>query len=294
MTIKNNGNNSDPMAWIDLHTHSRYSDGTYTPAALIDLALKRKLAALALTDHDTVAGVAEFLEYATKQQFPALGGVEISAWHGELTIHILGYGLDHTNPRLLTRLAELQAARHHRNLGIFDKLHQLGIRAELAEITQQENGQIGRPHIAQLLVRKKIVHTVHEAFSRFLKRGGAAYVESLRIHAVDAISMVREAGGLAMLAHPAIIDNRLDKVTELVGLFKPAGLSGIEAYYPTHTRKQTKTLLDLAAQYDLLVCGGTDFHGDTRHGAPLGGTAATGRIPLSVYQQLIAALPRRS
>lgn len=280
------------MAWIDLHTHSRYSDGTYTPAGLIDLAAKRRLAAIALTDHDTVAGVAEFLEYAAQRNIPALGGVEISAWHEELTIHILGYGLDHTNPRLLARLAELQTARHQRNLGIFDKLQQLGIRAELSEIAQQENGQIGRPHIARLLVRKKIVRTTHEAFSRFLKRGGAAYVESLRIHATDAIRVVREAGGLAMLAHPAIIDAKLDTVAELVRLFKPVGLSGIEAYYPTHTRKQTKTLLDLAAEQGLLVCGGTDFHGDTRHGAPLGGTTATVRVPLTVYDQLKAALPR--
>jgi predicted metal-dependent phosphoesterase TrpH len=279
------------MAWIDLHTHSRYSDGTYTPAALIDLAVKRKLAAIALTDHDTVAGVAEFLEYAAQRSIPALGGVEISAWHGELTIHILGYGLDHTNPRLLAQLAELQTTRHQRNLGIFDKLHQLGIQAELSEIAQQENGQIGRPHIARLLVRKKIVRTTHEAFSRLLKRGGAAYVESLRIHATDAIRMVREAGGLAMLAHPAIIDAKLDAVAELVRLFKPEGLSGIEAYYSTHTRKQTKTLLDLATEHGLLVSGGTDFHGDTRHGAPLGGTTATVRVPLTVYDQLKTALP---
>ena len=279
------------MAWIDLHTHSRYSDGTYTPAGLIDLAAKRKLAAVALTDHDTVAGVAEFLEYAAQRNVPALGGVEISAWHGELTIHILGYGLDHADPRLLARLAELQTARHQRNLGIFDKLRQLGVQAELSEIAQQENGQIGRPHIARLLVRKKIVRTTHEAFSRFLKRGGAAYVESLRIHATDAIRVVREAGGLAMLAHPAIIDARLDAVAELVRLFKPEGLSGLEAYYPTHTRKQAKALLALAAEEDLLVSGGTDFHGDMCHGAPLGGTAATVRVPLTVYDQLKAALP---
>ncbi|HSR36172.1 MAG TPA: PHP domain-containing protein, partial [Desulfurivibrionaceae bacterium] len=184
------------MAWIDLHTHSRYSDGTHTPAGLVDLALRRKLTALALTDHDTVAGVAEFLAYAAQRNLPALGGVEISAWHEEWNIHILGYGFDHTHPRLLARLAELQDARHERNQGIFEKLRRLGIPAELTEIDQQENGQIGRPHIAKLLVRKRAVRSVQEAFSRFLKRGGAAYVESLRIHALDAIRLIRDAGGL--------------------------------------------------------------------------------------------------
>jgi hypothetical protein len=281
------------MPWIDLHTHSRYSDGTLTPAALVALAAKRKLAAIALTDHDTVAGVEEFLACAAHCRLPALGGVEISAWHEDLTIHILGYGLDHTSPRLLAGLAELQAARQQRNLGIFDRLRQLGIRAEMAEITQEENGQIGRPHIARLLVRKKIVRTVHEAFSRFLKRGGAAYVESLRIHAGEAIRLVREAGGLPMLAHPAIIDARLDTVAELVRQFQPVGLAGIEAYYPTHTGKQTRALLDLAAEYGLLACGGTDFHGDARHGAPLGGSAGTVRVPDAVFERLTAALDRR-
>lgn len=292
MTIKNNRNRRCAMAWIDLHTHSRYSDGTYTPAGLVDLAVKRKIAALALTDHDTVAGVAEFLAYAAQRQLPALGGVEISAWHEDLTIHILGYGLNHTNPNLLARLAELQTARQERNQGIFEKLRQLGIRAELSEIAQQENGQIGRPHIARLLVRKKVVRTTHEAFSRFLRRGGAAYVESLRIHAAEAVRLVREAGGLAMLAHPAILDATLETVAELIQLLKPAGLSGLEAYYPTHTKKQTRILLALAAEHGLLACGGTDFHGDVRHGAPLGGSAATVRVPQTVYDQLQAALAK--
>ncbi|MEW6500966.1 MAG: PHP domain-containing protein [Thermodesulfobacteriota bacterium] len=282
------------MAWIDLHTHSRYSDGTYTPAGLIDLAGKRKLAALALTDHDTMAGVAEFLAYAAQKRLPVLGGVEISAWHGERTVHILGYGLDHTDSRLLARLAELQAARHERNLGIFARLRALGIRAELTELDQQENGQIGRPHIARLLVRKKVVRTMHEAFSRFLKRGGAAYVESLRIHATEATRLVRDAGGLPMLAHPAINDNKLEGLPELLQLLIPAGLAGLEAYYPTHTTRQTKTLLRLAAEHDLLLCGGTDFHGDIRHGAPLGGNSATVRVPCGLFEQLIAALPRRT
>jgi len=282
------------MAWIDLHTHSRYSDGAYSPAGLIDLALKRKVAAIALTDHDTVAGVPEFLDYAARQQLQALGGVEISAWHEELTIHILGYGLDHTNPTLLARLADLQAGRHQRNEAICERLRQLGIQAELDEISQQKNGQVGRPHIARLLVRKKIVRTMHEAFSRFLKRGGAAYVESLRIHAADAIRLIHEAGGLPMLAHPAIIDAKLEVVSELVRLFKPVGLAGIEAYYPTHTRKQTKALLELADEHSLLACGGTDFHGDTRHGASLGGSTATVRVPLALFHHLTSALTTQS
>lgn len=281
------------MGWIDLHIHSRYSDGTHTPAALIDLAVKRKLAAIALTDHDTMAGITEFLEYARGRELKVLGGIEISAWHEEKTVHVLGYGLNHTDPLLLARLAELQAARHDRNRGIFEKLRQLGIQAELTEIPQQENGQIGRPHIARLLVRKRIVRTIHEAFSRFLKRGGTAYVESLRIHAADAIRLVRDAGGLAMLAHPAITDPQLTAVPELIRQFKSVGLSGIEAYYPTHTTRQTKALLQLAEEHGLLLCGGTDFHGDTRHGAPLGGTTATVRVPRAVYDRLTAALALR-
>lgn len=278
------------MSWVDLHIHSTYSDGTLSPAALIDLAEKRGLAAIALTDHDTVAGVDELLRHSVGRQVKVLGGIEISAWHNDKSVHILGYGLDHANAQLNSRLAELQEARHDRNCRIFEKLNRLGIKARLEEIDQQENGQIGRPHIARLLVRKKIVHTMHDAFSRFLKSGGSAYVESFRIHAIDAIRLVKAAGGIAMLAHPATIDNRLATINELLHHFRASGLDGVEAYYPAHTAKQTRILLQLAAEHAMLVCGGTDFHGEIRQGAPLGGSPATLRIPISTYEQITAAL----
>ncbi len=278
------------MQWIDLHLHSTYSDGSMTPAQLIDLAVRRRIAAIALTDHDTVAGVGEFLAYAQEQPVKAMSGIEISSWHGDHSLHILGYGLDHRHPGLLATLAQVQEARHRRNLQIMVKLNELGHDVHYHEIPRRENGQVGRPHIAELLVRKRIVAAPQEAFSRFLRRGGAAYVESFRIHALDAIRLVKAAGGLPVLAHPAVLDSTLALVAKLLPELREAGLAGLEIHYPSHSKKQTRQLSELAARFSLLATGGTDFHGEFRlGGAPLGGNFRTIRVPWSCF----AALTRR-
>lgn len=282
------------MQWIDLHLHSTFSDGSMTPAQLIDLAVGRRIAAIALTDHDTVAGVEEFLAYAAEQPLKALTGIEISSWHDDHSLHILGYGFDHHHPPLLATLAEVQAARHRRNLQIMINLNELGHDVHYHEIPQRENGQVGRPHIAELLVRKKIVARSQEAFSRFLRRGGAAYVESFRIHALDAVRLIKAAGGLPVLAHPAVIDPTLALVAKLLPELREAGLAGLEIHYPSHTRKQIRQLGELAARFSLLATGGTDFHGEFRlGGAPLGGNFRTIRVPWSCFAGLTRRLADR-
>lgn len=273
------------MKWIDLHTHSTFSDGTLSPAELLELAGRRGLGALALTDHDTVAGLDEFFAQAAARDFKVIGGIEISAWYQESSLHILGYGLNHHDPALLAALAEIQQARHHRNLGILDKLEDLGIKVPYQKITGQENGQVGRPHIARELIRLGVVHDMHHAFVRYLRKGACAYVESLRIHALDAIRLIRAAGGVPVLAHPAVFDASLAGVEELLPELIAAGLAGLEVYYPAHSHRQHRRLLQLATENGLIATGGTDFH-EVNNGAPLGGSPQTVRVPFSCFDEL--------
>ncbi|HET98120.1 MAG TPA: PHP domain-containing protein [Desulfurivibrio alkaliphilus] len=281
------------MKWIDLHIHSTFSDGTHDPATLIDLAARQGLAALALTDHDTVAGIPDFLNYAAERNLSVLSGIEISAWHGQESLHILGYGIDHNSPNLLKVLGEIQQARHQRNLGILEKLAAMGINISFASIESQENGQVGRPHIARELIRLGVVHDMHTAFVRYLRRGGAAYVESHRIHALDAIRLIAAAGGAPALAHPAVIGGTLEDLSALLTELRRAGLVGMEVYYPAHTRKQHLQLLQLAAEHQLIATGGTDFHADSPGGIPLGGSVHGGRVPFSCYAELVEFLAGR-
>ncbi|ADH85767.1 PHP domain-containing protein [Desulfurivibrio alkaliphilus] len=274
------------MNWIDLHTHSTFSDGALTPSELVDLALQRGLQALALTDHDTVAGLPDFLAAATDKPIQLIGGIEISAWHKLGSLHILGYGLNHSDAALGRTLAELQQARHQRNLDILTRLNDLGIEIDYFDLQHQENGQVGRPHIARALVRKGVVNGFQEAFYRYLRRGSAAYVNSARIHALDAIRLISAAGGAPVLAHPAVNDAGLNHLPELLPELRRAGLAGLEIHYPAHNHKQHQQLLRLAAQHRLLVTGGTDFHEPMANGVPLGGNCRSGRTPYACYQEL--------
>lgn len=274
------------MNWIDLHTHSTFSDGALSPAELVDLALHRGLKALALTDHDTVAGLPTFFASATDKPLQVISGIEISAWHGRESLHILGYGFDHTAESLNRTLAEIQLARHRRNLDILARLNELGIPISYADLEYRPDSQVGRPHIARTLVRMGVVKDFQAAFYRYLRRGAAAYVNSCRIHALDAVRLIRQAGGAAVLAHPAVMDQSLSGLPELLPELCRAGLVGMETHYPAHSRQQHQQLRQLAARHGLITTGGTDFHENLPHGVPLGGSCRSVRIPYSCYQEL--------
>ncbi|TBV82777.1 MAG: PHP domain-containing protein [Desulfobulbaceae bacterium] len=275
------------MKLIDLHAHSTFSDGSLDPAMLIDLAERRGLAALALTDHDTVAGVPHFLAHAANKSIRVIGGIEISAWYDRESLHILGYGLDHTDRRLNDTLSELQRARHQRNLDILDKLNELGIDLSYDDLETQENSQIGRPHLARALIRRGMVRDSHEAFNRLLRQGAPAYVEGRWIHAIDAIRLITAAGGAPVLAHPALMDASLNALATLLPELRRVGLIGLEVHYPTHSRKQRQCLLQLAAEHRMIATGGTDFHDNSDNGIPLGGSCRSIRVPYSCYQELV-------
>ena len=252
---------------VDLHIHSTFSDGVLKPAEIVDLAVRQGLKAISITDHDTSAGIDEARQRAFGKGMEVLTGIEISSWHGETSMHILGYCFRHENKQFNSRLQLLQDGRETRNYRIIDNLNRLGIRVDVSELLHySEYGQTGRPHIARLLVDKGVTKSVDLAFKHYLRRGAAAYAERFRFSAHDAISMIREAGGIAVLAHPASLDPTLRSIPSLLkDLFK-VGLGGVEVYYPSHSPKAVKALLKMAAEMDLLITGGSDFHGIERPG----------------------------
>ena len=272
--------------FIDLHTHSTCSDGILSPTALIDHAAERKLTAIALTDHDTVSGITEAMSQGQIRGIEVIAGIEVSSNFDNNSLHILGYGIDHQNPEFAEFVVRLQQARNTRNIGILNRLQQLGIPIEQEELIALASDQIGRPHFAELLLKKGVVTTFQNAFTGYLKRGCPAFVEHIRPDSSEVIAKISAAGGLAMLAHPASIGQSIESIPALIDNLKQQGLAGIEAYYPSHSNKTTKILKQLADDNNMLVCGGTDFHGKNRSTTPLGGNKKTIRISINILDKI--------
>ncbi len=258
---------------VDLHAHSIYSDGTETPAALVQLAQKNRLTAFALTDHDTIDGVKEAMAAGAENGIPVISGLEISAIHREISLHILGYNFDPGYPPLTEWLATLQQGRKERNHRILEKLKALGICISHEELTKQSPcGQTGRPHIAKLLVTKGIVKTMNQAFFQYLGAHKPAWQSRFAYTAAESIAMIHQAGGIAVLAHPGQLDRGMKLQPGLIRELVERKLDGLEIYYPSHSRKIQNRLLDLARKYDLLATGGSDFHGHNRADNLAGGS----------------------
>jgi predicted metal-dependent phosphoesterase TrpH len=257
---------------VDLHTHSVYSDGTATPAELIKIAAACKLKGFSLTDHDTVEGVSEILRLGRENKVEVISGIEFSSIHGRYSLHILGYGFDPTNTILTERLGRIQSGRIKRNNNILDKLNNMGIKISSEEVARRSLcGQTGRPHIGRLLMDKGYVKTMHEAFDRYLGKNKSAWCSRFAYTAAETIAIIHEAGGIAVLAHPGVLDNSMKVQPQIIRELKERNLDGMEIYYPSHSRKMKKKLKALAEKYDLIATGGSDYHGANR----LGGIAGT-------------------
>ncbi|MCL4502843.1 MAG: PHP domain-containing protein [Deltaproteobacteria bacterium] len=276
------------MQFIDLHTHSNASDGTFAPAEVVRLAKEGGLAAFALTDHDTVEGLAEAMAAGEKYGVEVIPGVEISARFPGGSMHILGLGINFSNGHLSERLAILQRARAERNPQIIAKLNGLGIKITLEQVEKiSGQGQTGRPHIARALMESGYVRSIQEAFDLYLRNDGKAYVPKFRFPPAEAIAMIRDVQGAPVLAHPftlnlgsaSALKNTLEELTAL-------GLAGIEAIYAEHTPEQEARYLKLAKELGLLVTGGSDYHGDNKPEIKLGRMPGQERLTY----ELLAAL----
>jgi len=273
---------------IDLHTHSTASDGTMSPAALAAYAREKKLEALALTDHDTVEGLAEALAAGAQNGLEVVPGIEISAEYPDSALHILGYYIDSTSPAFLKNISVLQQARADRNPGIVKKLQALGLQIEYDEIIAEAGGgQVGRPHFAQVLIKKGYVKTPKEAFDRYLAKGAPAYSDKFRFPPGEAIGHIRNAGGIPVLGHPSTLN--LPGIRELesfVGAMVDHGLMGIEVYYSDHSASQIKVYEGIAQKFGLLITGGSDFHGYSIKGIDLGTGRGNLQVPYACLEGL--------
>ena len=267
-----------PDRFVDLHTHTKYSDGTLTPTALVEYAKKVSLDALAITDHDTVDGINEAAIAADGLEI--IPGVELSACEGNSDVHILGYYIYTSHAELLENLHKFRSARYQRAQRIVDKLNQLGISLVFDDVLRcvgEDTGSIGRPHVAQALIDNGFVATIDEAFHRYLGHHAPAYIPKWKITATDAIRLIRNAGGLAVLAHPSSL--RRD---ELIPSFVTAGLGGLEAIYPGHSETVQRYYTQIAGKHGLVVTGGTDYHGPQQGRPDLGSL----RLPYTLLATL--------
>ena len=248
---------------IDLHTHTHYSDGKLSPSELVMRAHNQQVDVLAITDHDTVQGIAEAREYQASQKRPLqiISGVEISTkWHG-FEIHVLGLHIDYQDHTLASRLAEQSEVRLTRAQKMCNKLAKIGIEGVFDEaMARVGTGQITRAHLAQVLLDRGVVSSWQSAFSQYLGKDKKAYVNAPWPTIAKAITWIRDAGGVAVLAHPGHYDMKTKWLRRLLEEFKDANGQGMEVTHPNMSPSKKQLLFSLAREYQLLAAVGSDFH----------------------------------
>ena len=279
-------------SFVDLHCHSTASDGTLSPTQVVELAVSSGLSALALTDHDTIGGVVEAGEAARKAGLDFLPGIEIRCEGPRpATMHLLGYGVDPHRPVLLDLTTRLIDGRNDRNPRIIRKLNEMGVAITMAEVEAEAGGDVvGRPHIAAVLVRKGYASSTKQAFDKFLGQGGAAYFDKERLPPKQAMGLIRQSGGVAVLAHPVQLRTENDAQLErIVKDLKDVGLVGLEVIHSDHDAALMEKYSKLADRYGLLKTGGSDFHGSNKTEINLG-VANGRRIPREFFDALVRVI----
>lgn len=283
------------MKYIDLHVHSTVSDGTLTPVELVDHAVEVGLSAFALTDHDTIRGVQKAKERAAwhKSQGRAIevySGVEISAAYKERDIHILGL-LVNENDEILDRiLNNFLENRNRRNEKMLEKFAGFGIELTMEDLTEDApSSVITRAHFATALMKKGLVSSVQEAFEKYVGDNGPCYIPREYMSPEQAISSIKKAGGVPVLAHPLLYNLPHDELYALVDRLQKAGLKGIEVYYSNNRGQDEVNVKALANHFGLVATGGSDFHGSVKPHIALGTGRGNLKIPYSVLENVIAA-----
>lgn len=272
---------------IDLHTHSSMSDGTFTPEALVDLALETGLGALALTDHDSLAGVERAAARARGTRLVLVAGVELEIARDTGEFHLLGLGLDGDRAELEQALTRVRRDRDVRNAKMIDRLAASGIPVTLEELVAVSGGGIvSRAHFARLLVQKGVVKRTDDAFNRYIGKGRPLYEARRTLDLPDAVRLVRRAGGIAVVAHPLSLGLAGPALRQFLAHARDAGVAGIEAWHPKAAVRDCRRLERLAGSLGLAVTAGSDFHGLNVPQRRLGHTA--GGLPID--DRFLAAL----
>ncbi|MDD4954128.1 MAG: PHP domain-containing protein [Candidatus Omnitrophica bacterium] len=268
----------NPVRSADLHLHTVFSDGTYTPEELVAQSAKAGLCAIAVVDHDTVAGINPVMEAARGADLEILSGVELTAEHAGREIHILGYLIDHNDKALISRLEILKENRRQRVYKILEKLKEMGMELKPESVfALAQKGTVGRLHIARVMVAQGLAASIPEAFYRHIGDNRPAYVLGFRFSPRQAIELIKGAGGIPVLAHPYSIDD-----DSIIPEFVKDGIMGLEVYYPEHSQGMVNFYLDLAKKYNLLLTGGSDCHGGAKPQVLIGSI----KIPYELVEKL--------
>lgn len=272
---------------IDLHTHSRYSDGSNTPDEIIELAHLAGLSAIALTDHDRLDGIESARTRAEQLSIEFVPGVEISCIFEKGTLHLLAYFLEATEGPLQDRLSEMQAARTKRNKEMALKLKDAQLPITWDELIEEAGGpNLGRPHFAAVMVRKGIVSSIQEAFDKYLAKGKPFYVPKVQITTQDAIKLALDSGALPVIAHPSTLDLSYADLQRYLTEMAGYGLVGVESYYSRYSTQERADLVSLAKSLDLVPTGGSDYHGTYKAGLNIGTGEGDLKVPDSVLEEL--------
>lgn len=280
------------MKYIDLHIHSNASDGTFTPTQIVSLAAEKELSAIALTDHDTVDGVEEALlaALAIKNKgvdIRVISGIEISAAYKKTDIHIVGLFVDPTNQNLLHNLNEARMERNQRNEKMLQNLRSIDLAITMEELKEEDaNAVLTRAHFAKLLYKKGYVKSIQDAFKKYLGDDTPYYVSREYTSPESAISLIKEAGGIPILAHPFLYKMKEHELKNLIINLKSVGLAGLEAIYSNNINNEEAYARFLAKKYDLLISGGSDFHGSVKPSISIG----IGKGNLKVPQELLTKM----
>ena len=264
--------------FADLHLHTNFSDGTFSPEELVLQAQKSGLACIALTDHDTVEGCMATARACATAGIEFIPGTELTAEHNDTELHLLGYFLDTQNNKLLTEIAKFQTVRQNRIHEMVAAINKLGVPLKVESVFAVANCKSpGRPHVARAMVKAGLVKNLDEAFERFLKKSRPAWVPKSKISALEAIELIHQAGGLAVMAHPGL--NRTD---EIIPALVEAGMDGIECFHTKHSTQMSERYLEIADKFHLLVTGGSDCHGFSKN-KPLIGTV---KLPYEYVEKM--------
>ena len=277
--------------WIDLHTHTACSDGTFTPEQLVMYALEKGLSAIAVTDHDTVDGIERALKVSEHTGLEVIPGIELSSAYGSRDIHIVGLGIDHKNHLLLEHLDDFYEKRLQRNIRMIHNLQLAGIPIDEADFFETYKGSvITRGHFAAYMYAKGFIRNRKEAFIRYIGDHGPCYVDRPRITPGDAIRLIRNCGGHPILAHPLLYKMSKRALEDFVMGLGKYGLQGLEAIYSTNTGTDESSMKQLAKKCNLAISGGSDFHGANKPDIDLGCGRGKLRVPAELWD-IIKALP---
>ena len=272
--------------YIDLHTHSLKSDGSMTPTEVVAEAKKAGLAAIALSDHDTVDGVREAVEAGKKLGVEVIPAIEFSV-QSKTETHILGYFIDIENPDLLKMLKEVVNLRIERNYVTCSRLNELGFDITLEEVRAlAPNNFVGRAHFARVLMDKGYISSVKEGFDKYMSVGKYAYCEKQRLTARDAIELIKKCGGISFLAHPHLTKLPDDELKDFLVELKSCGLCGLEGYYTDYTPEMQEKYQSMAKELGLMISGGTDFHAKMKPHISIGTGLGNMKIPYSVIENM--------